>query len=282
MPNKKLTIFLSLLGLFLPLSYVLAGTVLSSHKYAWSDQVGYINFEHVTVEDSFLSGYAWSANKGFINFSPAEGGVLNDGTGNLSGSAWGEQLGWIDFNNVNISSNGVFFGMATGTLVGTITFDCLNFCDVQTDWRPSSSPVPPPGGGGGGGGGSTIGRSIGILSSVSVAPEGQNNSIILNVPNGTFSASPIAVETTPGFTGARKTGLQASAISALPEKPALPALPALFDIISEPIQAARANPVSFVIFSIIIEILILLLLVFIMRLIIFYFMKKRGRKFNRR
>lgn len=133
-------IFIFILGLLLPMSMLRAYTVLSSHKYAWSDNVGYINFEGVIVDDDTLSGYAWSANKGFINLSPIQGGVSNDGTGNLSGSAWGEGLGWIDFNNVSInSSTGQFSGTATGDLIGTLTFDC-SFCDVETDWR-ESSPV---------------------------------------------------------------------------------------------------------------------------------------------
>lgn len=140
------------------------------------------------MSDSTLGGSAWSANKGFINFSPAQGGVLNDGTGNLSGSAWGEQLGWIDFDNVSInSSTGQFSGTATGTLVGTITFDCPNYCDVQTDWRPASptpTPTPTPtatptpvstsSGGGGGGGGSapisTISQTP-IATPIALVPE---------------------------------------------------------------------------------------------------------------
>ena len=154
MPRQKLTIFISILGLFLPLSFVSAGTILSSHKYAWSNNVGYINFEDVTVSDSVLGGHAWSANKGWINFAPAQGGVSNDGAGNLSGSAWGEQLGWIDFDNVSINpSTGQFSGTATGELVGTITFDCPNYCDVETetDWRQAATPVAVSSGGGGGG-----------------------------------------------------------------------------------------------------------------------------------
>lgn len=154
MPKQKLTIFLFILGMFLPLSHVFAGTVISPHKYAWSNNFGYINFENVVVNDSALSGYAWSANSGYINFDPSEGGVLNDGTGNLSGSAWGTGLGWIDFNNVSIDPNtGKFSGTAVGTLVGTITFDCTNYCDVETDWRQAATPPGASGGGGGGGGG---------------------------------------------------------------------------------------------------------------------------------
>lgn len=144
MMEQRLVIFISILALFLPLSYASAGTILSSNKYTWSNNVGYINFASTTVSNSALGGYAWSANKGWINMSPAQGGVLNDGTGNLSGSAWGVQLGWIDFNNVSIDTNGKFSGTADGSLVGTITFDCPNYCDVETDWRPVASSVTPP------------------------------------------------------------------------------------------------------------------------------------------
>lgn len=159
MHKLQLTIFLCLLGLFLPLSHVRAGTILSSHKYAWSNNVGYINFANVIVTDSALSGSAWSANKGFIKFNPAQGGVSNNGMGNLSGSAWGEQLGWIDFDNVSINgSTGKFSGTATGALIGTLTFDCPNYCDVRTDWRQAATPaatvtssVTAQSGGGGGG-----------------------------------------------------------------------------------------------------------------------------------
>lgn len=134
--KKELLIFIFILVLFLPSFGVEAGVVLSSHKYAWSNNVGYINFENVIIGDSALGGYAWSENTGFINFDPVQSGVLNDGAGNLFGSAWGEQLGYIDFGNVMINpTTGKFSGTATGTLVGTITFDCPSYCDVETDWR---------------------------------------------------------------------------------------------------------------------------------------------------
>ena len=128
-----------LIIIFLPIFSASAGTILSTSKYAWSSHVGYINFENVIVSDTLLSGFAWSENTGWIKFNPTNGGVLNDGNGNLSGFAWGEGLGWIDFNNVSIStSTGKFSGVATGDIVGTINFDCPNYCDVRTDWSVSS------------------------------------------------------------------------------------------------------------------------------------------------
>lgn len=208
MPKPRLTIFLFTFGLVLPLSYASAGTVVSPHKYAWSNNVGYINFENVTVSDSALGGNAWSANKGFIKFNPAQGGVLNDGTGNLSGSAWGEQLGWIDFNNVSIDGSGTFSGTATGTLVGAITFDCPNYCDVQTDWRPATSSVASSNGGGGG---------EEVLPNAVVTAVNPNANITL--------ASPVAIQ---------KTAV-GNVLNIPTEQPAL------FDVTSESVQPKNQN-----------------------------------------
>lgn len=117
------------------------GTINPNAKYAWSNNVGWINFapakSNVQITDSVLTGSAWSTNDGWINLAPAKGGVKNNGAGQLSGSAWGEQVGWIDFSDVSINSAGKFTGTATGTVIGTLTFDC-NHCDVETDWIPQS------------------------------------------------------------------------------------------------------------------------------------------------
>ena len=113
----------------------------ASHPYAWSAQGGWVNFAPsqaaVTVTDSSLTGYAWVANDGWLNLSPTNGGVTNDGEGHLGGFAWDEALGWVSFTGVSVDSSGRFHGQATGANE-TITFDCTN-CDVETDWRPSSS-----------------------------------------------------------------------------------------------------------------------------------------------
>ena len=215
MSKQKLTIFLFILGLFLPLASVFAGVVLGTHKYAWSNNVGYINFEDVIVENNALSGYAWSANKGLIKFNPVLGGVFNDGTGNLSGSAWGEQLGWIDFNNVLINSTtGKFSGTATGSLVGIITFDCPNYCDVQTDWRPSTTTFSS------GGGGS--------LPRVNIVPANLSNTDLLNVPLNTEFFS-----TTTPVSGASINNA-----------------PPLFDVVSAPVQLTQGGSVPLIVFSV--------------------------------
>lgn len=124
-----------------PTDAVFAANMTGGYKYAWSNNVGYINFENVAVADGALSGYAWSKNAGWMRFDPLNGGVSNN-NGDLSGYAWGEQLGWINFNNVSINTaTGKFSGTATGDLVGTLTFDCPTYCDVRTDWRPACPTV---------------------------------------------------------------------------------------------------------------------------------------------
>ncbi len=141
-------IFLVFIFLIIP-TFSYAEGMTSPYYYAWSNNIGWINFENVTVTDSALSGYVWSQNSGWINLSPTQGGVSND-AGILSGYAWGESLGWINFTGVSIdTSTGKFSGRATGSLIGTLTFDCTN-CDVRTDWRPANNAEPSAGVGGGG------------------------------------------------------------------------------------------------------------------------------------
>lgn len=119
------------------------GTIDSTYKYAWGENVGWINFGtsggNVHITDSAITGYAWSENYGWINLNPTNGGVLNDGSGSLSGNAWGENLGWINFGNVSIDSSGNFSGTATVSNDSSqISFNCAS-CSVKTDWRPASS-----------------------------------------------------------------------------------------------------------------------------------------------
>jgi len=129
------------------------GTIDSTYKYAWSNNIGWINFAPtgdsgsyagLTVSDTAITGYAWSPDYGWINFNPsnstctasADCGVKNTTSGVLSGNAWGENIGWINFSGVTINtSTGVFSGTATGDVVGTINFSCAdNKCKVVTGW----------------------------------------------------------------------------------------------------------------------------------------------------
>ncbi len=118
------------------------GTIDSTYKYAWSENIGWINFGtsngNVHVTDSGLSGYALSETVGWIYL----GDITNDGEGNLSGYAWSENTGWIKFNPTNgrviINSSGEFTGSALGENIGWIIFDCSTSACVKTDWRPQS------------------------------------------------------------------------------------------------------------------------------------------------
>jgi peptidoglycan hydrolase-like protein with peptidoglycan-binding domain len=142
------------------------GTIDATYKYAWGDQMGWINFapseSTITVSDDTVTGYAWSDGFGWINFAPSTGGVSNNGAGELSGYAWSQHGGWINFSGVDIdTSTGRFSGTAMSDAAGTISFDCSE-CDVRTTWRPSEVSGGSGGGGGGGGGsGSSRRRSSG-------------------------------------------------------------------------------------------------------------------------
>ncbi len=124
------------------------GTIDSTYKYVWGENIGWVNFAatngNVHVTDSGLSGYALGENTGWIYL----GDVVNDGNGNLSGLAWGENIGWIKFDPTNggviINSSGEFTGSALGENVGWIIFD--GDYTVKTDWRPQSA-RPSSGGG---------------------------------------------------------------------------------------------------------------------------------------
>lgn len=142
-------------GIFISTSLVLAsvsvGTIDSTNKYAWGENLGWINFGcdecDVVITDTEITGYAWSRVYGWINLSPDTSGVVNDITGTLSGMAWGSNIGWIDFDGVTIGIDGEFTGYATVESNGSqINFNCANGAScassdfkVSTDWRPLSA-----------------------------------------------------------------------------------------------------------------------------------------------
>ena len=126
------------------------GSINSTNSYAWSNEMGWINFNTtegaVSITDSQITGHAWSEIFGWINLSPTNSGITNDGEGDLSGDAWGEHLGWINFSGVTIDSSGNFLGYATGTVSDQISMNCINTNScansnfkVSTDWRPKSA-----------------------------------------------------------------------------------------------------------------------------------------------
>ena len=151
------------------IQHVFASTTngsISANSYAWGENLGWINFGcaqctlHVT--DTALTGDVWSAQYGWINLSPTNGGVTNDGNGNLGGTAWSSGLGWISFIGVVINSSGVFSGITggQGSTAGRINFSCTH-CSVVTDWRPASVRTVQNSSGGSSGGSSSSGSLVG-------------------------------------------------------------------------------------------------------------------------
>lgn len=138
------------------------GTIDGTYKYAWGENVGWLNFGcnncNVSVTDTSLSGFAWSRQFGWIKLNPPTSGVQNNGEGVLSGFAWSSNLGWINFAGVIIDESGYFSGYATVKSDNSrINFSCTtpSSCNaanfkVKTDWKRAS--IRSSGGGGGGGG----------------------------------------------------------------------------------------------------------------------------------
>jgi hypothetical protein len=156
---------------FLPHAAFAATNISSStsQHWAWNDIIGWIDFyntSNITVSSTNLSGYA-SSSAGYLSLdcatSPAGNlcststyQIVNDGSGNLSGWAWNDVIGWISFNcantggcgtvsyNVYIDASGNFHGYAWNDAVGWISFNCLDvgasFCvstsnyEVATTW----------------------------------------------------------------------------------------------------------------------------------------------------
>jgi hypothetical protein len=153
-------------------STVLAGTTMDAANHSayganlgWMDWRGDTN--HGAVIGQYVcSGYTYSANAGWINLgsgAPANGiryqnnsatdfGVNNDGAGNLSGLAWGANIGWLTFEqtygkpNVNLRT-GALSGYVWSANCGWISLSNAA-AHVQTDslypgpLAPNGLPVP--------------------------------------------------------------------------------------------------------------------------------------------
>jgi len=133
------------------------GTIDSTNKYAYSENMGWINFADtnstVHITDTELTGYAYNENTGWISLNCSNTDTCNDNNykvintidGILSGYAYGENIGWVNFSGVTINNEGEFTGYAYNENTGYISFNCSNTdtCNdnsykVITDWRPFS------------------------------------------------------------------------------------------------------------------------------------------------
>lgn len=114
-----------------------------------------------------LSGYAWNENAGWINFKPTQGGVTISNSGVLSGYAYSENLGWINFT---VSQ------------------------PVTTDWRPASVR----------GGGPTVPAAPTIGTAATTTP----NQVIISFTPGSNGGSTVTLyfaSSTPGNLTATST-----------------------------------------------------------------------------
>ena len=180
------------------------GTIDSVYKYAWSQNIGFINFGtsggNVHVTNNQLTGYAYSESYGWINLQPPGSGVTNNINGTLGGSAWGESVSYIDFTGVTIDSSGYFHGYANSTITGQISFNCLNTNScassdfkVRTDWRPQTAT------GGGGGGTPAIDPSVTINDG---AISTDNFAVKLTLSATNFDLSQMMISNATDFSGA--------------------------------------------------------------------------------
>lgn len=81
--------------------------------YVWSQDLGWIDFDNngnpnpasVDLVTGKVSGLAYAENTtGIIDFTNFHSNTIVDlGRGGISGYAWSHDLGWIDFENVQIS-----------------------------------------------------------------------------------------------------------------------------------------------------------------------------------
>ncbi len=79
-------------------SQVFALNIDSTDKYAWGENIGWLNFStaegDVDVTTTAMDGYVWGENVGWISL---DGITVDTSTGDVAGYAWGENVGWISF-----------------------------------------------------------------------------------------------------------------------------------------------------------------------------------------
>ena len=73
------------------------------------------------------TGYAWGENVGWINFNPSQGPGITVTDSAVTGYVWGENIGWINFNptsgGITNDGNGNLSGYAWGENIGWINFN---------------------------------------------------------------------------------------------------------------------------------------------------------------
>jgi len=120
------------------------GRITEGYNLIWGENVGWINLKVINADliigSNILAGWVWLENCGWVCLGEAwpmdrgrysnrgayDWGVNNDGQGKLSGYAWSEVTGWINFrtghSRVYLDKTGQFYGYAWGENVGWMHF----------------------------------------------------------------------------------------------------------------------------------------------------------------
>jgi len=120
------------------------GRIIEGHNLIWGESIGWVNLRTIHTDlkigSNILDGWVWLENCGWVglgnghplmrerysNRGACDWGVNNDGHGELSGFAWSEVTGWINFrtshSQVYLDETGQFYGYAWGENVGWMHF----------------------------------------------------------------------------------------------------------------------------------------------------------------
>jgi len=120
------------------------GRIIEGHNLIWGESIGWVNLEakkaDLKIGSNILEGWIWLENCGWVclgeghplnggcysNRNGYDWGINNDGQGKLSGCAWSEVTGWINFqtrhSRVYLDETGQFYGYAWGENVGWMHF----------------------------------------------------------------------------------------------------------------------------------------------------------------
>ncbi|MCX6355862.1 MAG: hypothetical protein NTZ78_13315 [Candidatus Aureabacteria bacterium] len=120
------------------------GRIIEGHNLIWGESVGWVNLKtahaDLKIGSNILTGWVWLENCGWVclgegcplkaghysNQGAYDWGVNNDVHGKLSGFAWSEVTGWINFqtshSRVYLDKTGQFYGYAWGENVGWMYF----------------------------------------------------------------------------------------------------------------------------------------------------------------
>ncbi len=142
-----------------PLAHAQVTTLGQLSGSAWSDTIGWINFDSTVVtiqSNNTITGYAWSENIGWVSFNAADTASCGATAAQISGttlSGWAkapaaDNNGWdgcISLSGVTLpggtSASGNFSGNAWGSdVVGWVSFSGVAF--VAAVIPPPSGPTP--------------------------------------------------------------------------------------------------------------------------------------------